>query len=163
MKALTFWTYSLRAYGRAGVEPACLALQEEGANVNLLLLCCWLGAAGRRLDRRQLRRTISKTAAWQQQIVVPLRQLRRGLKSESWPVSPTGRRALRASVAAAELEAEHLEQLLLADLVAHLVRRAGKNFSAENLAGYAAVLGVDFGAHWKTLATAAGGAVAAPC
>jgi uncharacterized protein (TIGR02444 family) len=33
-----FWRFSLDLYGRPGVAPACLALQDEaGADVNLVL------------------------------------------------------------------------------------------------------------------------------
>ena len=43
-----FWDFSLEAYARPGVAPACLDLQERhGADVNLLLFACWLSASGR--------------------------------------------------------------------------------------------------------------------
>ena len=43
-----FWDFSLAVYGRPGVAPACLALQQRhGADVNLLLFCAWFGAAHR--------------------------------------------------------------------------------------------------------------------
>ena len=163
MKEPSFWSYSLREYRRAAVEPACLALQDEGANVNLLLACCWLGSSGRRADRRRLRRLLNAVASWQEQVVVPLRQVRRSLKPETWQVDAGGRRALRQRVAAAELEAEHLEQLLLASLVVDLPQRPGRNFSSENLQGYAALLELDFGPRWRALLAAVGGGLAAPC
>jgi len=165
MRTHPFWAFSLHLYAQAGVESACLALQEEGADVNLLLLCCWLGGTGRRLDRRRLRSVIAAVASWQEQIVVPLRLVRRNLKRESWRVSASGRRALRQHLATAELQAEHLEQLLLASQVADLPRRAGKNFAAENLAGYGALLGLaaDAGQYLQVLLSSAGGANSLPC
>ena len=54
-----FWRFSLRVYRAAGVQQACLALQEDcGADVNLLLLCGWQGLDGRALDRRRLRQAM---------------------------------------------------------------------------------------------------------
>ena len=56
-----FWRYSLGFYRRSGVEQACLGLQNTcGADVNLLLFCCWMGAQGRPLDKRSLRREIGR-------------------------------------------------------------------------------------------------------
>ena len=48
-----FWRFSLRVYRAAGVQQACLALQEDcGADVNLLLLCGWLVQSTRPLIER---------------------------------------------------------------------------------------------------------------
>lgn len=42
-----FWDFSLAFYGRPGVAPACLALQDRfGADVNLLLLGFWRAHRG---------------------------------------------------------------------------------------------------------------------
>ncbi len=46
-----FESYAAALYGRPGVAEACLELQERvGADVNLVLLACWLAARGVRLD-----------------------------------------------------------------------------------------------------------------
>ena len=46
--AASFWAFSLEFYARPGVAEACLALQDRhGLDVNILLLCCWLGWSGR--------------------------------------------------------------------------------------------------------------------
>ena len=50
-----FWAFSLDVYGRPGVAPACLALQDRhGLDVNLLLFCCWAASQGVTLDQRTL-------------------------------------------------------------------------------------------------------------
>ena len=50
-----FWAFSLEVYGRPGVAPACLALQDRhGLDVNLLLFCCWAASQGVTLDQRTL-------------------------------------------------------------------------------------------------------------
>lgn len=38
------WNFALHLYARPGVEAACLALQDEGADVCLLLCGAWLEA-----------------------------------------------------------------------------------------------------------------------
>ena len=153
-----FWRFSLHLYAQAGVEAACLALQEQGADVNLLLLCCWLGGQGRSLDRRRLRALMAAVAAWQSAIVLPLRQLRRSLRRETWRVDARQRLALRQRVAASELEAERLEQELLASRVVDLPRLRRQHLVAANLWRYAAVLGLDAdaGPHWRALLAAGG-------
>ena len=41
----SLWNYSLEIYRRPGVQDACLKLQDDmGADVNLLMYCCWRGA-----------------------------------------------------------------------------------------------------------------------
>ncbi|GAA3549268.1 TIGR02444 family protein [Zobellella aerophila] len=43
----SFWQFSSRHYGKPGVAPACLALQDNhGANINLLLLLLMLEQQG---------------------------------------------------------------------------------------------------------------------
>lgn len=111
-----FWSYSLRIYRVAGVAEACLALQEDwGADVNLLLYCCWLGQAGRALDKRSLRKAVTAVSRWQAEVIKPLRQARRTLKKppDGVPVEWAGQ--LRKRIGALELNLEYLEQRLLTD------------------------------------------------
>jgi uncharacterized protein (TIGR02444 family) len=126
-----FWDYSLELYGRPQVEDACLDLQRRhGLDVNLLLLCCWLGARGVGLDRAALARAELAVRAWQVEVVRPLRAVRRRLKAklvdpdpmsvhEGWPDLA---QALRRRVLALEIDAERLEQLALGCSVARLPR-----------------------------------------
>lgn len=63
--AFPFWRFSVRLFRAAGVADACIALQDEcGADVNLLLYCGWLGACGRRLDRRAMRSAANAVRRW---------------------------------------------------------------------------------------------------
>ena len=144
------WRFSLGLYRRDGVEQACLGLQNAcGADVNLLLFCCWMGSQGMALDKRSLRRAIAATKPWQQQVVQPLRRARRALKQPG-AARPEARRAhLRQSVFRLELDAEYVEQLVLARLAAKLPRPARKQdpqaASAANLERYLALLGAPLG------------------
>jgi uncharacterized protein (TIGR02444 family) len=98
-----FWRFSLEFYARPGVMPACLALQDQhGVDVNLALLCCWIGEA---LDAAALAEADARVAEWRAEVVQPLRAVRRWLKGRD--------DALRADVAAQELAAEQREQAML--------------------------------------------------
>ena len=73
--AHSFWEFSLRVYGGRGVAEACLALQDEcGADVNMVLYCCWVGASGGgAVESRLLRRAAEMVAPWQGEVVGALR------------------------------------------------------------------------------------------
>lgn len=114
-----FWNFSLEIYAAEGVSGACLDLQERrGCDVNVLLFCCWLAASGRpTLTADRLRAILKVSAAWQDEVVKPLRQVRRMLKDRPWHEAlPETVDATRRRVADAELAAEHAEQLKLASL-----------------------------------------------
>lgn len=137
-----FWRFSLRLYARPGVESACLWLQDHwGADVNLLLLCCWLGREGRVADRRLLREARAAVAAWRREVVLPLRQVRRRLGKALPNVGAERATPVRRATQAAELEAEHVEQLLLAERAVRLPAGTRRGAAAANLALYADLLG----------------------
>ncbi|MCK6431848.1 MAG: TIGR02444 family protein [Aquabacterium sp.] len=109
-----FWRHSLRLYAAAGVAPACLALQDDhGIDVNLLLLCCWLGSQGRRLGLRDMRAAMTAVAAWQSGVVQPLRAARRALKPMAQGALADVAPQLRQKLSRLELEAEFQEHELL--------------------------------------------------
>ncbi|MBN9887854.1 TIGR02444 family protein [Salipiger abyssi] len=108
-----FWRFSLDRYGRSGVPPLCLEIQEEtGADVNLLLFGLWLGSEGWCITGAGAGRCAEAVAAWHAEIVRPLRAVRRRLKG--WQVCPDApRETLRAGIQKWEIEAERLEQDML--------------------------------------------------
>ena len=108
-----FWDFSLRVYGQPGVAPACLELQDRhGLDVNLLLLCCWLGHCQKaKPSRAQVAALADAVAAWHNDVVRPLRQARRRLKAPDAAIPPALAEALRREVKRIELDAEHIEQL----------------------------------------------------
>ena len=118
-KPHALWRFSLAVYGQPGVEPACLALQDRWAtHTNLLLLCCWLAADGRALDKRTLRRAMAEVAHGQAEVIAPLRRARRALKLASLPGGWSS--DLRKRIAAVELDMEYLEQCALVELAKSL-------------------------------------------
>ena len=144
-----FWDFSLRVYGREGVADACLSLQDEcGCDVNLLLFCGWVAAAGgETLDADSLRSLVQRTLGWQADVVQPLREARRRLRRGHRDIAPDHIESLKKRIQALELEAEHLEQLLLASSV-NLApdddgdhRQRGRD-AADNMAVYFAVAGI---------------------
>ena len=47
-----FWSFSTEFYGRTGVAPACLVLQDRfGCDVNLLLFALWAARRGAACSR----------------------------------------------------------------------------------------------------------------
>lgn len=103
------WSFALSTYARAGAEDACLRLQEQGADVCLLLCGLWLEQRGVALEpgRVQALRTIADP--WQADVVQPLRRVRKQWRCMAQQDVELG--ALREQVKALELEAER--QLLL--------------------------------------------------
>ncbi|MEH6469081.1 MAG: TIGR02444 family protein [Porticoccus sp.] len=77
-----FWQYSLAHYGRPEVAECCLRYQDnDGANVNLLLFCCWLGFSGQRIEPEGLEQARLLIDDWDLQAVQKLRSVRRFLVS----------------------------------------------------------------------------------
>jgi uncharacterized protein (TIGR02444 family) len=111
-----FWDFSLAVYGRPGVAPACLALQQRhGADVNLLLFCAWFGAAGHgRLTADDFDALDRLVADWHQGVVRHLRALRVELRGGRPPLPGDLVAEVRRRVQKVELDAEHAEQVVLA-------------------------------------------------
>jgi uncharacterized protein (TIGR02444 family) len=142
-----FWDYSVALYGRPGVEAACLELQQRHRiDVNLVLLCLWLGERGTALDGEALARLCHAADRWQLEVVRPLRNLRRRLKSRiadaepnsvagNWPALAA---SIRERAIALEIDAEHLEQVHLGRVAAGLPAGAapGPALAGANLRHY---------------------------
>lgn len=111
--ASALWDYSLRLYAQPDVESTCLNLQQRGLDVNCLLLALWLAASGRESPQAAHWHELqTQVAPWRRDVVEALRTVRQRLKalgaSDSREI-----RDLRTAVQACELDAEHIEQLML--------------------------------------------------
>lgn len=105
------WDFSLTVYDRPGVAAACLALQDRhGLDVNLLLFCCWAASMERGLDPATLGAAETAVSAWRNQVVRPMRALRRRLKREIEGFPAGEVEALRGRLLEVELDGERLEQ-----------------------------------------------------
>jgi uncharacterized protein (TIGR02444 family) len=120
-----------------------LALQNRhGLDVNLLLFVVWAGNDGRILSEAAVSVAIERVQRWHADIVRPLRALRRRLKNDPHGADPALAAALRARISAVELDAEHVEQLVLADLMRG--RESSPSLPAidKNLAAYASAASI---------------------
>jgi len=101
-----FWDYSLAYYSRAEVAQCCLEYQEEyGANVNLLLFCCWLGSLGVLIKSEQLEQAKLTIKPLDLHVVQPLRTVRQFIKALTPPVDD-----LYSNLKQVELMAEQVVQ-----------------------------------------------------
>lgn len=102
---MAIWEWALEAYARPGVPDACLALQDShGQNTSFLLWAVYAEVK----DPALLARAAEAARTWDRTALVPLRDVRRGLKRPAPPVDDAARMALRDDVKRLELAAERL-------------------------------------------------------
>jgi uncharacterized protein (TIGR02444 family) len=106
--AAEFWRFALAIYGRPGVAPACIVLQDQyDRDVNVMLFGCWLGVSGRgELTRAQLDAADRAVTPWRKTVVENFRAARRAIKASDEP----DKDAIYAKAKAIELEAEKFLQ-----------------------------------------------------
>lgn len=142
-KSSPFWRFSLRFYRESAVAEACIALQEEaGVDVNLLLFLLWHAVHAHALTAAEVAALEKRIGAWREMTVVPLRAVRRALKSPPALVESGTAEAFRTKIKAVELEAERLQQEAMYDLArAKLLGRPAaspQEAARGNVAAYAA-------------------------
>lgn len=128
MEQNPFWEYSLQIYAQPGVKSLLLELQEEyGADVNLLLCCCWLASESRILATAEMAALVAACAKWRGQCIIPLRGVREFLKSQSDGASDNSEGSAAApvqdlyeQVKALELRAERWQQDLIVEQLSTL-------------------------------------------
>lgn len=98
------WRFAEEFYQRPGVEAACLQLQEQGADVCLLICALWLDARGVACSATRAEALASLARPWREQVVQPLRQLRQGWREPAQ--RDNALRQLREEVKQLELDAE---------------------------------------------------------
>ena len=147
-----FWDFSVRTYRTPGVPDACLSLQNEnGADVNMVLYCCWVGAVIGAFDDRLFSRASEYSAHWAKNVVIPLREARTWMKHTGCSTDPTPTEEcmqLREEVKSVEFAAEKMQQEVLESMVP--VERRGCDTADEitrdviaNLKLYAEYLDLD--------------------
>jgi len=104
-----FWKFSLQIY--PGVADTCLELQDGfGVDVNVLLFLLWAAHHGRKVSAGEVHLITSAIAGWNTSVVVPLRGVRRFLRSPPDIIDGEAAAALRQHVKQIELETERLQQ-----------------------------------------------------
>ena len=141
-----FWRFSLQFYRLPKVADACIALQEEaGVDVNLLLFLLWHARQRRRLSTADVAALESKIAPWRDVTVIPLRSVRRALKSPPALVEAATAEAFRNRIKAVELEAERLQQEAMYALAPLGAEASDPNDAARaSVAAYEEMLTVRF-------------------
>lgn len=106
-----FWRFSVTFYAVSGVAPACIALQDEaGVDVNLLFFLLWNATEKRAFTRADVDDLERRIGAWRDMAVIPIRNVRRALKSPPPVVGADVAEGFRTRIKAVELEAERLQQ-----------------------------------------------------
>lgn len=106
-----FWQFSVKFYAVPGVAQACIDLQDQaGVDVNILFFLLWNATQNRALNCEEVAELERDIGAWRDMTVVPLRNLRRALKSPPPAMAPQEAEGFRTRIKAVELEAERLQQ-----------------------------------------------------
>ena len=127
------WNFALELYARAGVEQACLELQETGSDVCLLLTGAWLQRRGVRCLDERLQALQQAAAPWQREVIAPLRQVRQDWRANASQDADLA--ALREQVKKLELQAERVLLDRLQALAENWPNEAGGDDWLIRLAG----------------------------
>jgi len=141
-----FWQFSVKFYAVPGVAEACIALQDQAkVDVNILFYLLWNATQGRAFNAADVTEIERRIGPWRDVAVVPVRNIRRALKSPPPVVEPAAAEALRTRVKAVELEAERLQQEALYGLAetSRLGRPAPSKAEAvqDSISSYQGVIG----------------------
>ncbi|MEK9679810.1 MAG: TIGR02444 family protein, partial [Rhodospirillaceae bacterium] len=111
-----FWDFSLGLYGREGIPDLCIDLQDRlGADVNILLYCCWAAVSGApMLTESEVAALDAVVRDWREDVVKPLRATRWAMKEMTSPDDTGQQERIRNQVKRSELDAERVQQLMLA-------------------------------------------------
>ncbi|HET7884866.1 MAG TPA: TIGR02444 family protein [Bradyrhizobium sp.] len=111
------WAFALAIYARPGIAEACLALQNAADVDVMLMLMATFVAVKRRLllTADEIKALDNACAPWREQVVHKLRALRTDLKTGPRPAPSETTEPFRSRIKAIELDAEKLENQLLAE------------------------------------------------
>jgi uncharacterized protein (TIGR02444 family) len=116
-----FWDFSVRTYRTEGVPDACLSLQNDyGADVNMLLYCCWVGAVHGQFNDTLFGQSSGFSDQWCDSVVARLRAARTWMKHDGCFVEfmPSDDcMKLREKIKGVEFAAEKLQQEVLESFV----------------------------------------------
>jgi uncharacterized protein (TIGR02444 family) len=106
-----FWRFSVKFYAEPGVAQACIDLQDQaGVDVNILFFLLWNATQSQALNDAEVAELERGIGAWRDMAVVPLRNVRRALKTPPPVMASQEAEGFRTRIKAIELEAERLQQ-----------------------------------------------------
>ena len=112
-----FWRFSVKFYAVPDVAQACIELQDRAkVDVNVLFFLLWNATQNRALSHAEVAELDRMIGAWRDATVIPLREVRRALKSPPPVMAPDAAEGFRTRIKAVELEAERLQQEAMYDL-----------------------------------------------
>ncbi|KMK68498.1 TIGR02444 family protein [Puniceibacterium sp. IMCC21224] len=139
---MDLWTFAIETYGQDGISADCLRVQDTlDIDVPLLLWAAWAAVSGHVVDAATLNAADALASPWRDQVVRPLRAVRRQLKQGPAPAPCPVTEALRDKVKAAELSAEKIQLDTLATLTLRpgvadpitALRRTADRFASRDL------------------------------
>ena len=140
-----FWRFSVKFYAEPGVAQACIDLQDQaGVDVNILFFLLWNAMQNCALNNTEVAALEHDIGAWRDMAVVPLRNVRRALKTPPPVMAPQEAEDFRTRIKAVELEAERLQQEAMYNLAqsGKIGRRVASKIEAAraSVKAYQAVL-----------------------
>jgi uncharacterized protein (TIGR02444 family) len=128
------------------VAPACIELQDQAkVDVNVLFFLLWNATEKRALSAVDVAEVERSIGAWRDMTVVPIRNVRRALKSPPPVMAADTAEGFRTRIKAVELEAERLQQEALYDMAqsGRLGQSAGSAIEAARISvsAYQGVIG----------------------
>ncbi len=141
-----FWQFSIKFYGVPGVAQACIELQDKAnVDVNVLFFLLWNATQGRAFNAADVTEIERAIGPWRDMAVVPVRNVRRALKTPPDVMPPAAAESLRSRIKAVELEAERLQQEALYQLAqsSRLGRPSASSARAarDSVSSYQGVIG----------------------
>jgi len=114
----SLWRFAISLYSRPEVAEVCLELQDRyGVDVNVVLFAAWMGAeCGVELSEAEVAGIVAAVRPWSEEVVMPLRAVRRQLKSGPSPAPSAATEAARTKLKAVEIEMERIELTVLEEL-----------------------------------------------
>ncbi len=119
MQSHPFQEFSASLIRKPGVADACLFVRDRyGLNVNLILFCVWVADGGSgSLSIEAATAVVRRIADWEQQVVEPLRDIHRACRHEPLGIPEFLLHTFEPHIETAGVEADRVEQLVLADFV----------------------------------------------
>src|SRR3954453_4467046 len=99
VKKSPFWQFSIKFYAVPGVADACIALQDHAkVDVNILFYLLWKATQGRAFNAADIAEIERRIGPWREIAVVPIRNVRRALKSPPEAMEPAAAEGLRTRI-----------------------------------------------------------------
>lgn len=145
-QASQFWDYATHCFHHPDIAVECLQLQDNfGFDINLLLLCGWLGRQHITLPQTILQTLLDNTQEWRTRLLQPFRGLRTCAKPGP-EQHPSRHKAYDALKKAESLMERHYQYLLLSSLPNSLDpqhQREHTDCCRQSLANYGLIMAYD--------------------